>query len=135
MHLDCVVDPRLDDIPQPSCPAETPGDKLARASSSRVSLQGLGATPIDRRHVFYSGRVQGVGFRATVHHLASGFDVAGWVRNLPDGRVEVLAEGEAGELSAFLAAIAREMGGKIRGVDDEPEPPGEPPLSGFSIRF
>ena len=39
------------------------------------------------RHVFYEGRVQGVGFRATVKHIARGYEVVGWVKNLPDGRV------------------------------------------------
>ena len=43
------------------------------------------------KHVFYQGRVQGVGFRYTVKALASEFDVSGWVRNLADGRVELLA--------------------------------------------
>jgi acylphosphatase len=55
--------------------------------------------------VFYSGTVQGVGFRYTVRTLAGGFDVAGMVRNLPDGRVELLAEGRKDELSAFQQAI------------------------------
>jgi acylphosphatase len=54
----------------------------------------------------YSGRVQGVGFRATVRQLACGYDVSGIVRNLPDGRVELVAEGEEKELNAFLQGIA-----------------------------
>jgi acylphosphatase len=55
--------------------------------------------------VFYEGRVQGVGFRYCVRQLACGFEVAGWVRNLPDGRVELQACGEAAELEEFLVAI------------------------------
>ena len=55
--------------------------------------------------VLYSGRVQGVGFRYTVRRLASGFEVTGAVRNLPDGRVELLAEGSQDELDAFRQAI------------------------------
>ena len=43
------------------------------------------------RRVFFEGRVQGVGFRYSVRQLAKGYDVAGWVRNLPDGRVELEA--------------------------------------------
>ena len=54
---------------------------------------------------FYAGRVQGVGFRATVRQLACGYDVTGTVRNLPDGRVELIAEGTKAELEAFLTGI------------------------------
>ena len=49
-------------------------------------------------HIFYSGHVQGVGFRYTVKSVAAGFEVNGTVRNLPDGRVELVAEGDSGEL-------------------------------------
>ena len=59
--------------------------------------------------VFYSGQVQGVGFRYTVKSVASGFDVTGMVRNLPDGAVELVAEGAKDELEAFRQAI-RESG-------------------------
>jgi acylphosphatase len=55
--------------------------------------------------IFYSGHVQGVGFRFTVKSVATGFEVTGVVRNLPDGRVELVAEGERSELEAFRAAI------------------------------
>jgi len=55
--------------------------------------------------VLYSGRVQGVGFRYSVKAAATGFDVTGTVRNLPDGRVELLAEGDMDELNAFRAGI------------------------------
>ena len=47
----------------------------------------------ERRRIYYSGRVQGVGFRFSTQRLASGFAVAGSVKNLRDGRVEVVAEG------------------------------------------
>ncbi len=64
--------------------------------------------------VFYSGRVQGVGFRATVRRIACGYDVMGTVRNLPDGRVELIAEGARAELEAFLIGIAEsELSGFI----------------------
>ncbi len=67
-----------------------------------------------RTRVFYSGRVQGVGFRFTCQHLARGFEVTGWVKNLPDGRVELVAEGEKREVEAFLARVAEAMGSNIR---------------------
>lgn len=62
-----------------------------------------------RLQVFYSGRVQGVGFRYTVKSLAPGYEITGTVRNLPDGRVELVAEGAPGELEAFQQAV-RESG-------------------------
>jgi acylphosphatase len=57
--------------------------------------------------VFYEGNVQGVGFRWTARHAATGFDVTGWVRNLPDGRVELQVNGEENEVRAFLDRIAQ----------------------------
>jgi len=55
--------------------------------------------------VLYSGRVQGVGFRYSARTVAAGFEIAGTIRNLPDGRVELVAEGAAAELDAFRAAL------------------------------
>jgi len=59
--------------------------------------------------VLYSGRVQGVGFRYTAKTVANGFEVTGKVRNLLDGRVELVAEGIKNELEAFRQAV-REAG-------------------------
>jgi acylphosphatase len=56
-------------------------------------------------HILYSGLVQGVGFRYSAKTVAAGFAVTGAVRNLPDGRVELMAEGERAELEAFRDAI------------------------------
>lgn len=55
--------------------------------------------------VIYSGHVQGVGFRYTTRTVATGFEVTGIVRNLPDGRVELIAEGQRSELEAFRTSI------------------------------
>ena len=55
--------------------------------------------------VFYSGRVQGVGFRYTAKETAQRLDVAGWVRNLNDGRVELVAEGEESSVMDFLQQL------------------------------
>jgi len=57
--------------------------------------------------IFFDGNVQGVGFRWLVKQLAKGFDVVGWVRNLPDGRVELQTSGEETEVRAFIAAIGQ----------------------------
>lgn len=88
-----------------------------------------------RRRIYFSGRVQGVGFRATTNWLARGFDVAGYVRNLADGRVEALVEGAPAELDRFVDSIKSELGGFIREIDATDEPAGEPALQGFSIRY
>ena len=68
--------------------------------------------------MFYEGRVQGVGFRYCVRQLACGYEVTGWVKNLPDGRVELQASGEAQELERFLESIQEsELKGHIRKVE------------------
>lgn len=86
------------------------------------------------RQVFFAGRVQGVGFRYTVRHIAMGFDVAGWVRNLVDGRVELLAVGEEAEVEAFVAAIgASALESHIRNVETAAVTP-VPAVAGFEIR-
>jgi acylphosphatase len=84
------------------------------------------------KRILYSGRVQGVGFRYTTQALAAGYPVAGSVRNLPSGEVELVAEGEADVVEAFLAAVARRMAGYItnRTVQDA-APSGQ---RGFHIR-
>ena len=66
-----------------------------------------------RRIVHYSGRVQGVGFRYTTNRVAANFDVVGFVRNLTDGRVELVADALPAELDRFLAAVADAMAGNI----------------------
>ena len=87
------------------------------------------------KRVFYEGRVQGVGFRYTVRNIAKGFDVTGWVRNLPDGRVEMQAAGETGEVDAFLTAIAEsELNAHIRKTEQHEIPPFTD-VKGFEIRF
>jgi len=58
-----------------------------------------------RMQIFYSGRVQGVGFRYAVKSVATGFEVTGTVRNLDDGRVELMAEGTQAEMQEFQRAI------------------------------
>jgi acylphosphatase len=67
-----------------------------------------------RRTVQYSGRVQGVGFRYTARAIAHRYHVSGYVRNLPDGRVELVSEGEPHELDAFLDEVRERFFGHIR---------------------
>jgi acylphosphatase len=70
------------------------------------------------RKLFYNGHVQGVGFRYAVKQIASGYDVNGYVRNLPDGRVELLLQGLPDELSAMEGEIVRShLNGLIRTVE------------------
>jgi acylphosphatase len=68
----------------------------------------------ERRTVYYSGRVQGVGFRFRVHQIAACFSVTGYVQNLSDGRVLLIAEGIPTELDSFLAQITETMADYIR---------------------
>jgi acylphosphatase len=76
------------------------------------------------RHVFYEGRVQGVGFRYTVKTLAHGFDIVGWVRNLPDGRVELQVGGDVDEVEDFLQALRESvLAGHIQKEDVSNIPP------------
>ena len=70
-----------------------------------------------RRTYYFSGRVQGVGFRYTAHHIARGHPVKGYVRNLPDGRVELVMEGEETDMDAVVASLKREMDRHIQRVD------------------
>jgi acylphosphatase len=87
------------------------------------------------RLVHYEGRVQGVGFRYTVKNIARGFDVTGTVRNLPDGRVELLAmAAEPDELGAFLEEIAvnSPLAHHIKHVESQTVPP-PTDLRGFVI--
>ncbi len=82
----------------------------------------------------YEGRVQGVGFRYTVKNLATGFDLTGTIRNLPDGRVELHAQAdEADELEEFLTSIRESaLAGHIQNATTTPVAPDEN-LRGFQI--
>lgn len=85
------------------------------------------------RHVFYEGRVQGVGFRYTVKRIARGFDVVGWVRNLEDGRVELQVSGDEAEVESFLEDITEsELKSHIKKVEAHTIPPLQG-VKGFDI--
>jgi len=70
-----------------------------------------------RCEVYFEGRVQGVGFRYTTQNAASGFQVVGFVQNLPDGRVRLVVEGAADELDSFLRRIDEVLGQHIENSD------------------
>ncbi len=83
------------------------------------------------KRVIYSGRVQGVGFRMTACHLAQKQGVAGSVRNLADGSVELVAQAEVDLLERFLASVRSAMAGYIRHEEVREEPAGQ--RAGFEI--
>lgn len=81
----------------------------------------------------YTGKVQGVGFRATAQATASGFPVTGWVRNEPDGSVQLEAQGSAGDVERFLSALTERMTRAIKTVDRSSIDPAKGE-TGFSVR-
>ena len=100
-----------------------PGDEAARGEKP----------PTVRVRVFVDGRVQGVGFRVSTAHEATRLGVCGWVRNLPDGKVEALYEGPRDAVEEMLSWTRRgPLGARVTEMtihDEEPE--GE---LGFSVR-
>jgi len=75
-----------------------------------------------RKHVYYRGIVQGVGFRYATIRLAANYTVTGFVRNMMDGRVEVVVEGKPKEIDCFLADLAAEMRRYIRDTQVQDAP-------------
>jgi acylphosphatase len=91
------------------------------------------ASKPQRRTIYYAGRVQGVGFRYTARSIARGFPVTGYVCNLPDGRVELVVEGEPHEIDGYLREIRDRFFNYIRDERVEVgEPTGE--FDGFEVR-
>lgn len=88
---------------------------------------------VQHETVYYTGHVQGVGFRYMTLQIAKEFEVAGFVRNLPDGRVQLEVEGEASELAAFLAGVDERMHGYVR-KSERSTAKRAPVFSGFAIK-
>ena len=88
----------------------------------------------ERREVYFSGRVQGVGFRYTVERLAARYDVRGFVQNLRDGRVFLVVESRSEEIDRFLGAIHSAMDRYIADVQTTAKEAREE-FEGFTIRF
>ena len=87
-----------------------------------------------RVHVFFSGYVQGVGFRYTARRIASSLEVAGWVKNCYDGRVELVAEGDEDVLKQVLTQLIGDFEGYIKNSEVTwMEASGD--FTSFSIRF
>ena len=87
----------------------------------------------DRFLVIFSGRVQGVGFRYTSKQVARRFDVTGWVKNLPDGTVQMVVEGLPDELESYVDAVSTETHGRVTEREiQRKSATGE--FSGFEIR-
>lgn len=68
-------------------------------------------------HVFYTGSVQGVGFRLTTQDVANKVGINGWVKNLPNGQVEIVAEAEEDKLKSFLEQMNQTFTNYIQSVD------------------
>ena len=72
---------------------------------------------LEQREIYFSGRVQGVGFRYTTRRIAANYDVTGFVKNLPDGRVLLVVEGRGDEVDSLVSAVQREMEENIVACD------------------
>jgi acylphosphatase len=83
--------------------------------------------------VFFTGRVQGVGFRFSTLQVAKEFEVAGFVANLPDGRVHLEAEGREEEVEAFVSAVETRMHGYVR-TAERSAGKRPPQFTGFTIK-
>jgi acylphosphatase len=90
-------------------------------------------TEVHHVTAFFNGRVQGVGFRYQTLQVAKEFDVSGFVKNLPDSRVQLEAEGASDEVRAFVAAVHERMTGFVRKIE-QTESTREPQFKGFTIQ-
>lgn len=85
-------------------------------------------------HVYFSGTVQGVGFRFTAQRLARDLKIGGWAKNLYDGRVEIMAQGEEKSLEHFLEQLEENFKGCSRDIDLDWQPASDV-FRNFNIRF
>ena len=86
------------------------------------------------RHIIFTGSVQGVGFRFTAHRIAGRHQLTGYVRNLADGTVEMLAQGSAEDIDDCIRDIQQSLPGHIRDVNIQEVPP-DPTHRDFRITF
>jgi acylphosphatase len=86
------------------------------------------------KHIIFSGNVQGVGFRFTANRMAGRHQLTGYVRNLSDGTVEMLAQGKAEDIDDCIKDIKGSLRGYVRDVEIEKVPP-NPKYTDFTITF
>ncbi len=86
------------------------------------------------KHIIFSGRVQGVGFRFTAQRVALRNDLAGYVKNLPNGSVEMFAQGKPDDIADALRDIGESFGSYIRDTNIQ-DSPANPNLNSFDITF
>ena len=87
-----------------------------------------------RKEIVFTGRVQGVGFRYTTRSIARGYKVTGFVRNMPDGSVYLVAEGPPAEVEAFVSALKARMKSYIVDAQESGAPPAGS-FESFEIAF
>ena len=86
-----------------------------------------------RWHIYFSGRVQGVGFRYTSREVAKRYEVSGWVKNLPNGSVEMIVEGATDQLKKYVADLSESTYGNVADMQvAKSKPTGE--FSAMEIR-
>src|SRR5438270_6989811 len=96
---------------------------LSAGAAARAADAPEPPKPAKASMVYYAGKVQGVGFRATAVEISKDYPVTGWVKNLPDGRVQLLAEGPAEAVDNFLKAIHARWDANIEKEEIEPQTP------------
>lgn len=90
---------------------------------------------MQRLHAFISGRVQGVSFRYYARRKAADLQLTGWVRNLPDGRVETVAEGPEEQLQAYARFLQAGPPAAVVTQVEVEWPPAEGQFMGFEVRW
>jgi len=89
---------------------------------------------VQHEQLYFSGRVQGVGFRQAVLQVAREFEVAGFVQNLSDGRVLLDVEGTAAEIDGLSSAVEERMHGYVRKIERSEPEQRSAVYAGFEIR-
>lgn len=85
-------------------------------------------------HIYFSGNVQGIGFRYTAKKIAENLGITGWVQNLPDGHVELIAQGDDKTFEIFIAKLAKQFSSYIQNTNIHHQKSDEN-FDSFSIRF